>query len=471
MTLLIRNGRIVTAVEDGVADILVGDDGRILAIGRDLATPPGTAEHDATGLLVLPGAVDVHTHLEMSTPTARTVDTFATGTRAAAFGGTTTVLDYCTPTPGQRPLQALHAWQGLAERACVDVGAHLILLNADPATLEDLPALVHEHGVSSFKLFMAYPGALMVGDGAMFKALRAAAALGALTCVHAENGAVIQALVDEALAQGRTEPRMHALTRPALAEGEAAQRAITLAQAAGAPLYVVHLSTAEALAAVSAARQRGQPVYAETCPQYLFLDAREYDRPGFEAAACVMSPPLRDAHHGPQLWQGLQRGDLQVVATDHCAFNLRAASAGLPCSKELGLERFTRIPNGAPGVETRLSLMHDGAVVQRGLSLNRLVQWTATAPAKMFGLFPRKGTIAVGSDADLVLWNPDATTTVTQSALHHGGDYSLYEGKQVRGLPGTVLSRGEVIVEAGRFVGEAGRGRFIKRKRYDRSRF
>ena len=462
MATLIRNGLVVTAQARQHADVLI-DGGRVRAIAAGIKVGADVQVHDATGLLVLPGAVDVHTHLEMVTPRVATIDTFASGTRAAAFGGTTTVVDYCTPAPGQSPLQGLQAWHRLAENACVDVGAHMILLDAAPATLQQMDTLVHHEGVSSFKLFMAYPGSLMVDDGAMLRALRAAGALGALTCVHAENGAAIQALIEEALHQGQLAPRFHAATRPALLEGEAAHRAICLAELPGAPLYVVHLSTAQALDAVRSARARGQAVFAETCPQYLFLTDAEYERPGFEGAKYVMSPPLREPGHAEQLWRGLKEGDLQVVATDHCAFHFDEQPHGMRFSKQQGVDNFTRIPNGAPGLETRLPLMHDGAVLGHGLSLERLVEITATAPAKLFGLYPRKGTLAEGSDGDVVLFDPAERWTVRAATHHSLADYSLFEGRQITGRVKKVFVRGQCVVDGEQWLGRPGMGQYLQR--------
>jgi dihydropyrimidinase len=462
MVTLIRSGRIVTAVDDYVADILV-DGGRIRTIGVHLEVGGDVQVHDAAGLLVLPGGVDVHTHMDMATPTAHTIDTFGSGTRAAAFGGTTTLVDFCTPLPGQSPLQALEHWHRLREGACVDVGAHMILLDAQPGTLQAMQALVRHEGVSSFKLFMAYPDALMVDDGALFKAMRVAGAQGAMTCVHAENGHVIQALVDEAVAKGLKAPKYHALTRPAILEGEAVQRAICLAELAEAPLYIVHLSTAQALSAVTAARDRGIAVHAETCPHYLFLDAREYERPGFEAAKYVMTPPLREHGHQAHLWRGLKTDDLQVVATDHCPFCFNEQPHGLRYSKQQGVDSFSRIPNGAPGVETRLPLVFDGAVLKHGMSMNRFVQIIATAPAKLFGLFPKKGTIAVGSDADLVLFDPSERWTIRAGEHHSRVDYSLFEGRELTGRVKKVFVRGECIVDGSRWQGREGMGQYLRR--------
>lgn len=459
---LIRNGRVVTATDDCVADILI-EGGRIQAIARTLPVGPGMAVHDAAGLLVLPGAVDVHTHLDSATPTASTVDDFAAGTRAAAFGGTTTVVDYCTPPAGAGLMAGLEDWHRRRANACVDVGAHMIVRETGVDTPAEMKALVEQEGISSFKFFMAYPGALMLEDGALFNAMRAAGALGALSCVHAENGPVIQNLVQSALAQGQTAPRYHALTRPALLEGEAAQRAIALAEQAQAPLYVVHLSTAQALLAVQQARRRGLPVFAETCPQYLLLDDSVYEAEGFEGAKYVMSPPIRPASHCTQLWHGLLAGDIQTVATDHCAFTFGEGPQGLRVSKRLGLAAFNRIPNGAPGLETRLELMHDAAVLKHGLSLHRLVDMVATAPARMFGLFPRKGTVAVGSDADLVLFDPQERWTVRAADHHSLSDYSLFEGHALTGRVKKVFLRGQCIVDGPRWLGHDGMGQYLPR--------
>lgn len=461
---LVRNGRVVTADWDGVADVRI-EGGQVTAIGRELEAPPGAEIHDATGLLVLPGGVDVHTHLDSATPTATTVDDFASGTRAAAFGGTTTVVDYCTPAKGEPLLAGLADWQRRRETACVDVGAHMIVLDAQPATRAEMKTLVDREGVTSFKFFMAYPGALMLEDGALFRALRTAGELGALSCIHAENGPVIQALVAEAVAAGLTAPKHHAATRPAVLEGEATQRVIELAALARAPLYIVHLSAAQALQAVARARgaDRPAPVRAETCPQYLLLDDAEYDRPGFDGAKAVMSPPLREASHGRALWAGLERGDIDVVATDHCAFTQGVGPLGPRCSKQLGAASFHRIPNGAPGIETRIELLHDAAVVGRAMPLRRFVDLVATAPARLFGLYPRKGTIAPGSDADLVLFDPAATRTVRAADHHSRSDYSLYEGRVLRGRVEKVLLRGRCIVDGERWLGREGMGEYLRR--------
>jgi dihydropyrimidinase len=454
-TLLVRNGRVVTASDSYEADLYV-DGGRVALVGQGLSVPADTVV-DASGCLVLPGGVDVHTHLDMPAGEIRSSDDFETGTRAAAFGGTTTVVDFATPEPGQSLSSALETWKGKAEgKAAVDYGFHMAVREVDENTLGEMGRLVREEGVTSFKLYLAYPGVLQVDDASFFRALLAARECGALTLVHAENGGLIDVLVQRALARGDTAARHHALTRPPEAEAEATARAISLASIAGAPLYVVHLSCAAALAHVAAARQRGLPVLAETCPQYLFLSIADYDRPGVEAAKYVISPPLREVADQQALWRGLAGGDLQVVATDHCPFT--------SSDKERGRLDFSKIPSGAPGIETRMALLWDGGVRAGRIDPRRFVDLTATAPARIFGLWPGKGTIAVGSDADLVVWDPEREVTLSAQTLHMRVDYSPYEGRVVHGGPVVVMSRGEVIVDHGEWKGRPGRGEFRKRK-------
>ena len=461
MTVLVKNGRIVTASDDYTADILV-DQGRVRTIGLDIPVGANVEVHDASGLLVLPGGVDVHTHLDWDFGVARTADTFGTGTKSAAFGGTTTLVDFANQN-GRGLMEALEDWHERAATACVDVAAHMILTRIDDRILADMKTLIDREGVTTFKLFMAYPGVLMVDDGSIFRAMRVARDNGGMVCMHAENGPVIQVLIDEAAAAGHRAPRYHASTRPSLMEGEAAHRAIALAELAECPLYIVHLSAAEALAAVTEARDRGVPVHAETCPHYLFLTQEEYDRADFEGAKYVMTPPLRDRHHQAMLWRGLKTDDLQVISTDHCPFCFNEQPLGMKYSKQQGVANFAKIPNGAPGVETRLPLVFDGGVRGKGMSLNRFVQLTSTMPAKLFGLFPRKGTIAVGSDADLVLFDPDETWTIRAAAHHSRVDYSLFEGRPVTGRVKKVFLRGHMIVDGERWLGREAVGSFVKR--------
>ncbi len=461
-TVLIKNGRIVTAVDDYTADILV-QDGRVHTIGREIAVGNDVEVHDAAGLLVFPGGVDVHTHLDWEFGVAKTVDTFGSGTTAAAFGGTTTVVDFCNQTRGESPLTGLEDWHKRAASAAVDVGAHMIMLDINAQALADMETLVKREGVTSFKLFMAYPGVLMLDDGDLFKAMRVAGGNGAMTCVHAENGGVIKVLVEEAVAAGRTAPKYHSLTRPTSMEGEATHRAIRLAELAEAPLYIVHLSAAEALAAVTEARDRDIMVHAETCPHYLFLTDEEYDRPEFEGAKFVMTPPLRTHSHQTALWRGLRTDDLQVISTDHCPFCFNERPHGMLFSKQQGKDDFSKIPNGAPGLETRLPLIFDGGVGKHGMTLNRFVELVSTAPAKLFGLSPRKGTIAVGSDADIVLFDPKETWTIKAAEQHSRIDYSLFEGRSVTGRVRKVFSRGRLIVDGQDWLGKEGMGEFVKR--------
>ncbi|PYU94168.1 MAG: dihydropyrimidinase [Acidobacteria bacterium] len=454
---LIRNGRIVTAQDDYQADLLI--DGEVIsAIGRSLKTEAGQVV-DATGLLVLPGGVDVHTHLDMPFGGTVSSDDFETGTRAAAYGGTTTLIDFAIQSKGQSMRTALDTWVRKAEaKATIDYSFHMIVTDLPDAGIEEMNSLIRD-GVTSFKLFMAYPGVLMVDDGTIFKAMKNASRYGGLVCMHAENGSVIDLIVKEALAQGKTAPKYHALTRPTTAEAEATGRAIALAEIADAPVYIVHLSCAEALSKVREARDRGIPAYAETCPQYLFLSIEDYDRPGFEGAKYVFTPPLREKWNQEELWRGLAQDHLQVISTDHCPFCFKE-------QKELGRDDFTKIPNGGPGVETRLSLVYNGGVRTGKITLNRFVELVSTAPAKMFGLFPRKGAITVGSDADVVLFDPEAEATISASTHHMRIDYSLYEGWRVRGVPRKVFSRGRLIVDGDTFLGRAGAGSFVRRSTY-----
>ena len=457
MKTLIKNGNVVTAVDSYKADILI-DGSTVVLIGKDLEKIAGAIDRtiDATGKLVIPGGIDPHTHMDLPFGGTSSSDDFETGTRAAAFGGTTTIIDFAVQYRGQSLNQALDVWFAKAEgKAAIDYGFHMIVTDLPDERLPELKGLINQ-GVSSFKLFMAYPGVFLVDDGTIFKAMTSAAEAGGLICMHAENGVVIDVLVKRALAAGKTAPKYHALTRPTRAEAEGVHRAIAIAEMANSPVYIVHLSCYDALREVQAARDLGLPAYAETCPQYLFLDYSGYESEGFEGAKYVMTPPLRDKSNQEQLWKGLRGNDLQVISTDHCPFCFKE-------QKELGRDDFSKIPNGGPGVEHRMSLIYDGGVVQNRITPNRFVELTSTAAAKIFGLFPRKGTIAVGSDADIVVFDPNREQTISAKTHHMRVDYSAYEGRKVRGVVETVLSRGAVVVEGGTFKGKAGDGRFLRR--------
>lgn len=389
MRTLITNGHIVTAVDSYIADLLI--DGETVAmIGKDLSDVVGAVDKtiDAAGKLVIPGGIDPHTHMDLPFGGTSSSDDFETGTRAAAFGGTTTIIDFAVQSKGQALNQALDVWFAKAEgKAVADYGFHMICTDLPDERLPELKGLI-DQGVSSFKLFMAYPGVFLVDDGVIFKAMTAAGEHGGLICMHAENGVIIDVLVKRALAAGHTAPKYHALTRPTKAEAEGVHRAIAIAEMANSPVYIVHLSCYDALKEVQNARDLGLPAYAETCPQYLFLDYSYYEQPGFEGAKYVMTPPLRGKENQELLWRGLRSNDLQVISTDHCPFCMKE-------QKELGIDDFSKIPNGGPGVEHRMSLIYNGGVAQGRISLNRFVELTSTAAAKIFGLFPRKGTIAV----------------------------------------------------------------------------
>jgi dihydropyrimidinase len=453
---VIRNGTIVTATDTYAADIGIAG-GKISAIGTNLPIENAQKVIDARGMLVMPGGIDVHTHLDMPFGGTKSADDFESGTIAAAYGGTTTLIDFAIQYKGQTLRHALDIWLKKAEgKATIDYAFHCIVTDIEGAQLDELKAFVRD-GVPSFKLFMAYPGVFMLDDASIFKTMNAAADCGGMICMHAENGGAIDVIVQRALAEGKRSPKYHALTRPTTAEAEATNRAIALAEIAGTPVYIVHLSCNEALEKVREARDRGLRVYAETCPQYLYLSLDDMDAPGFEGAKYVFTPPLREKWHQEKLWQGLAKDDLQVVSTDHCPFCMKE-------QKELGKDDFTKIPNGGPGIEHRLSLVYSGGVHGAKFSVNRFVQLVSTAPAKLFGLYPRKGTIAVGSDADIVIFDADEEQVISVATHHMRVDYSMFEGTRVKGVTKTVLSRGNVIIDNGRFVGRAGAGQFLKRE-------
>jgi dihydropyrimidinase len=455
MNTLIRNGKVVTADQTKMADVLIEGE-LIKEVRAGIPVESATKVIDAAGMYVLPGGIDCHTHLDMPFGGTTSADDFETGTRAAAFGGTTSIVDFAIQARGTRMRDALDTWWKKAEgKACIDYGLHMIVTDLGECGLEDMDEMVKE-GVASFKLFMAYPNVLMVDDATIFKALSRTAKNGALICMHAENGSVIDVIVAKALAEGKTAPVYHALTRPTRAEAEAVHRAIAMAEIAGAPVYIVHLSSEDALNQVREARDRGVPAFAETCPQYLLLSIEELDRPNFEGAKYVFTPPLRTKENLPKLWEGLQHDHLQVVSTDHCPFCFED-------QKILGKDDFTKIPNGGPGVENRLQLIHHYGVGAEQISLNRFVEITSTAPARIFGMYPKKGEIAPGSDADLVVWDPSSLYTISAKTHHMRVDYSMFEGYEVTGNARTVLSRGEVIVDGNQFLGKPGRGNYLRR--------
>ncbi|MER3418475.1 MAG: dihydropyrimidinase [Chloroflexota bacterium] len=463
MRTLITNGTIVSAEGSYQADVLI--DGETIAqIGRNLAGSGVTADDtiDATGKYVIPGAIDVHTHMELPFGGTFAKDTFETGTRAAAFGGTTCIVDFAVQPRGTSLREGLDNWHAKAEgKAVVDYGFHMIMSDVNDATLAEMDQLVAE-GIPDFKLFTAYPGVFYSDDGAIFRAMQQTAKNGGLIMMHAENGLAIDVVAAQYAESGKTDPYYHGVVRYPIFEGEATNRVIRLAEAAGVPVYIVHLSARDALNEVRAARDRGAMAFAETCPQYLFLSLDDLGN-GFEGAKFVCSPPLRPKDHQEDLWTGLIKDDLQVVSTDHCPFDFHG-------QKELGRGDFRKIPNGLPGVEERVDLMHDGGVVAGRISRERWVELISTAPAKLFGMYPRKGAIAVGSDADLVVYDPNAKHVLSASTHHMAVDYSCYEGREVQGMAETVISRGTVLVRNREWVGPKGHGRFVKRGTADFAR-
>jgi len=458
MSVLIKGGRIVTAADDFVGDIYVEDE-TVTLIGADLDHPADKTV-DATGKYVLPGAVDPHTHLDMPFGGTVTIDDVESGQTAAAFGGTTTHVDFIIQPQGATFAQALEEWRAKANGVqVIDMGYHMAVTDLNEGgTLEELATLPDE-GITSYKLFMAYKGALMVDDETLFRTMEVAAETGALVMVHAENGDVIDVLVKQALEAGHTEPLYHALTRPPEAEGEATNRAIQLARLAGAPLYVVHVTCREAVEPIARARDKGWDVWGETCTQYFFNSLDDIAKPDFEGAKYVYSPPVRDKSNWDVLWNAVRTDILSAISTDHCAFLWDG-------QKTLGKDDFSKIPNGGPGLENRLQMIHEFGVRAGRISLNRMVELLATSPAKLFGLYPRKGTIAVGSDADIVIFDPEKRLTITAATQHSKSDYNLFEGTEVTGSPETVLLRGHVLVENGELVAQPGIGQFVARARF-----
>lgn len=450
--IILSSGLVVTASDTFMADVAIKN-GRIAALCSEIKD--GSAKViDCSGKYILPGGIDVHTHLEMPFGGTTSKDTFETGTIAAAHGGTTTIVDFCIQGKGQSLREALDGWHAKADgRSCIDYGFHIAVTDMTDEVLAEMPSII-DQGYPSFKLFMVYEG-LRVSDGTFLKALKVARDNGGLVCVHAENNDVVVNNISELLAEGKTEPKYHAVSRPALVEGEATGRACKLARITDGPLYVVHLTCTEALEEIVRARKAGAKVMAETCPQYLYLSTDNYEEPDFNGAKYVMSPPLRPAENQEPLWEALKNGCLHTVATDHCPFDFKG-------QKEMGRDDFTKIPNGAPGVESRMSLLYKGVVDGR-YSINRMVEISSTNPAKIMGMYPRKGVIAPGSDADICIFDPQKNGPITHDELHENVDYTAFEGIDVPGRAVSTISGGRLVVENGEWVGEKGQGRFVKR--------
>jgi dihydropyrimidinase len=458
MSVLIKGGRVITAADDYVGDVYVEDE-RITLIGESLDIQADRVI-DAAGKYVLPGCIDPHTHLDMPFGGTITIDDFESGHVSAAFGGTTCHVDFVIQPKGATFAAALEEWHSKREgKALIDNGFHMAVTDLqEGGTLEEL-ATLPDQGVTSYKLFMAYKGAIMVDDETLFRVMQVAADTGALVMVHAEHGDSIDVLVKQALAEGKTEPRYHALTRPPETEGEATNRAIQLAKVADCNLYVVHVSCREAVDPIARARELGWKTWGETCTQYFFVDYTFLERPDFEGAKYVYTPPPRPKENQDVLWAAVKNDVLSVISTDHCAFLWDG-------QKTMGRDDFSRIPNGGPGIENRLQMIHEFGVRAGRLSLNRMVELLATNPAKLFGLYPRKGTVAVGSDADIVVFDPEKRLTLSAATHHSKADYNLFEGTEVTGSPEIVLRRGEVLVDGDRLVAQPGSGQFVRRARF-----
>lgn len=458
MKKLIKNGTIVTAADTFQADILI-DDGKVAQIGTNL-TALGAEVIDAKGCLVLPGGIDPHTHLDMPFGGTVTKDDFETGTIAAAFGGTTTVIDFCLTNKGEPLKNAIQTWHNKSkDKAVIDYGFHLMIAEINDAVLNELPYVINEEGITSFKVFMAYKNVFQADDETLFRTLVSAKEHGALVMVHAENGDVIDYLTKKAIVEGKKEPIYHALTRPPELEGEATGRAAKLTGLANSQLYVVHVSCADAVEKIAEARSKGFDVWGETCPQYLVLDQSYLEKPNFEGAKYVWSPPLREKWNQNVLWNALKSGQLQTIGSDQCSFDFKG-------QKDLGSDDFTKIPNGGPIIEDRISILFSEGVKKGRISLNQFVDITSTRIAKLFGLYPQKGTIAVGADADIVIFDPAIERVISAETHHMAVDYNAFEGMKVTGEPVSVLSRGEFVIREKQFVGKPGSGQYLKRAKY-----
>ncbi|HZZ43783.1 MAG TPA: dihydropyrimidinase [Tepidisphaeraceae bacterium] len=453
MSTLIKNAHIITATDDYTADIYIENE-TITTIGKNL---PIKADQtlDASNLLTIPGGIDPHVHMELPFGGTVSSDSFETGTRAAAWGGTTTILDFAIQSRGTTMTQAHESWLAKSSGKCaIDYGWHMAVTGFENKDQPEMQRLF-DAGVTTFKIFLAYPSSLMIDQATIYRVMRSAGELGGMTLVHAENGEAIEEKIRLLVADGKTAPKYHAISRPPIMQADGVARAVKVAEFAKSPVFIVHVSCESAMMEIVRSRDAGNPAFGETCTQYLFLDDSYYDLPNFEGAKYVFTPPLVGKENIEPLWKGLKLGYLQEVSTDHCPFFFKG-------QKDLGKDTFTKIPNGGPGVEDRLSMTFHGCQ-QHGLSLNKFVELTSTASAKLFGLFPKKGTIAVGSDADIVLFNPNTSRTISAKTHHMNCDYSLFEGFQIKGAVETVLSRGKIIIQNNQYLGHPGDGQFLKR--------
>jgi len=456
MITIIKNGTVVTSGSTFKADILIEDES-IRSISSEITGVSADQVIDAEGHYVFPGGIDVHTHLEWPLMNTETADDFYSGTRAAAVGGITSIINFTKPEKGASLITTQEEWIEKGNKSVIDYGLHAIINDYSDRVLEELPILAETFGVASIKLFMAYKGEMMVNDLEMYKIMKKAGELGIITNVHAENGDIIDEMIAQALAEGKTEPIHHGYTRPTIMEAEATGRALAIAEAANAPIYIVHVSCSEALEKVMEAKKRGVQAYAETCPQYLVLDISYLDQPNFEGGKYVCSPPLREKWNQEVLWKGIQTGMISVAGSDHCPFRFDG-------QKTMGKDNFSKIPNGLPGLEDIFSIMYHFGVHEGRISLNKFVEIISTNPAKLFGL-AKKGDIAIGKDADLVILNPNGSRVITAENQFQSVDYNAYEGMKVHGVITNVLSRGEVIVKDGQFIGGSGRGKYLYRCR------
>lgn len=458
MKKIVKNGTIVTAADTFKGEILI-EDGKITQIGANLSAV-GAEVIDAKGCLVFPGGIDPHTHLDMPFGGTVTRDDFESGTIAAAFGGTTSIIDFCLTNKGEPLKNAIQTWHNKSkDKAVIDYSFHLMISEINDQVLNELPQVINEEGITSFKVFMAYKNVFQADDETLFKTLVTAKDLGALVMVHAENGDVIDYLTKKALAEGNTDPIYHALTRPPELEGEATGRAARFTGLANSQLYVVHVSCADAVEKIAEARAKGYEVWGETCPQYLVLDQSYLEKPNFDGAKYVWSPPLREKWNQDVLWNALKSGQLQTLGSDQCSFDFKG-------QKDLGRGDFTKIPNGGPMIEDRLTILFSEGVKKGRISLNQFVDITSTRIAKLFGLFPKKGTISIGADADLVIFDPNIERVLSAETHHMAVDYNAFEGMKVTGEPVSVLVRGEYVVRDKQFVGKPGSGQYLKREKY-----